>query len=318
MNKADVIDRLRQTKAAPLADFLSELLKPSLQILTQRRALSELPLGASRMGGCPDMPPDFSWPHFEDYPLDFLCQLDLEEVARAECVAGLPKTGWLLFFYHDEEQPWGFDPKDAGKFHVLYFDCPRDSLTRKETPPRPSPKPVPQGLGGLLGRLFSKGERQEANAADPDYPDAFESCRLEFLCRWTPPDPLDEIQGITVDDNLFDDYAEFVADLEGDPPLNDLNHRILGYPSVVQNPMELECQLVTNGIYCGSSKGYNSAKARSLEGGARDWILLLQIDSDDDGPGWMWGDMGRLYYWIRREDLAAKNFDRAWVILQCG
>jgi hypothetical protein len=31
--------------------------------------------------------------------------------------------------------------------------------------------------------------------------------------------------------------------------------------------------------------------------------LLLQVDSDDDA-GMMWGD-GRIYYWIRRENLIA-------------
>jgi uncharacterized protein YwqG len=32
----------------------------------------------------------------------------------------------------------------------------------------------------------------------------------------------------------------------------------------------------------------------------------------------MWGDAGCLYYWIRAEDLRARRFDRAWMILQCS
>lgn len=32
----------------------------------------------------------------------------------------------------------------------------------------------------------------------------------------------------------------------------------------------------------------------------------------------MWGDVGRLYYWIRREDLAQRRFDKVWLVLQCG
>ena len=48
--------------------------------------------------------------------------------------------------------------------------------------------------------------------------------------------------------------------------------------------------------------------------------LLLQIDTDedDDGPCWMWGDCGRLFYWIRPEDLAARRFDRITFVLECG
>jgi hypothetical protein len=53
-----------------------------------------------------------------------------------------------------------------------------------------------------------------------------------------------------------------------------------------------------------------------LESGRYDWILLLQLDSDDDA-GMMWGDVGMLYFWIKREDLKKENFDNVWMILQC-
>ena len=94
-------------------------------------------------------------------------------------------------------------------------------------------------------------------------------------------------------------------------------HKLLGHPNVIQNDMELECQLVSNGVYCGDSEGYRSKEAAALSPGAADWMLLLQIDSDDD-TGMMWGDAGMLYFWIRRQDLAARAFDRVWMILQCG
>jgi len=80
--------------------------------------------------------------------------------------------------------------------------------------------------------------------------------------------------------------------------------------------MELECQLVSNGIYCGDPEGYQSEEARSLQSGAEDWRLILQVDSDEDS-GMMWGDVGMIYYWMRVQDLAARNFDRSWMILQC-
>lgn len=75
--------------------------------------------------------------------------------------------------------------------------------------------------------------------------------------------------------------------------------------------MRLECQLVSNGIYCGDPSGYQDPRRASLESGAADWQLLIQIDSDADRLGWMWGDMGRLYFWNRRQDLAAANFEGA-------
>ncbi|MEG1930997.1 MAG: DUF1963 domain-containing protein [Anaerovorax sp.] len=32
----------------------------------------------------------------------------------------------------------------------------------------------------------------------------------------------------------------------------------------------------------------------------------------------MFGDCGRLYYFIRTEDLKKQCFDRVWLIVQCG
>jgi uncharacterized protein YwqG len=80
--------------------------------------------------------------------------------------------------------------------------------------------------------------------------------------------------------------------------------------------MRLECQLVTNGIYCGNSSGYRDPRAKVLEPGATDWRLLLQLDSDDR-VGWMWGDVGRVYFWAIQQDIAACDFDKSWAILQC-
>jgi uncharacterized protein YwqG len=31
----------------------------------------------------------------------------------------------------------------------------------------------------------------------------------------------------------------------------------------------------------------------------------------------MWGDGGRLYFWIPRESLAQRRFEDVWMILQC-
>jgi hypothetical protein len=72
-------------------------------------------------------------------------------------------------------------------------------------------------------------------------------------------------------------------------------HRLLGHPDPVQGDMQVECQLVTNGLYCGDSTGYQGPRANELRGEAAKWRLLLQIDSQDEA-GMMWGDVGRIYY----------------------
>lgn len=93
-------------------------------------------------------------------------------------------------------------------------------------------------------------------------------------------------------------------------------HRLLGHPDQIQGDMMLECQLASNGINVGGRRVRDETE-RALEVGARDWRLLLQIDSDDRS-GMMWGDVGRLYYWIRANDLREGRWDRVWMVLQCG
>jgi len=84
---------------------------------------------------------------------------------------------------------------------------------------------------------------------------------------------------------------------------------------VIQNEMDVQCQLVTHGS---PLEDFQTLAAKRLEDTTRDWIMLLQLDTDDSGPpGWMWGDAGCLYFWIRQQDLAAHRFERCWTILQC-
>ena len=50
-----------------------------------------------------------------------------------------------------------------------------------------------------------------------------------------------------------------------------------------------------------------------------DWILLLQFASiQEDDYELMFGDVGNLYFYIRKQDLAERNFDKIWLVLQCG
>jgi uncharacterized protein YwqG len=108
-------------------------------------------------------------------------------------------------------------------------------------------------------------------------------------------------------------YGQALTDDQPDQVI----HRLLGHPDPVQGDMQLECQLASSGIYCGDARSQHDPRAAALGAGAAEWRLLLQIDSDQDA-GMLWGDVGRIYYWIRAQDLAARRLDQAWLILQCG
>lgn len=88
-----------------------------------------------------------------------------------------------------------------------------------------------------------------------------------------------------------------------------------GLPFIVQDDlMELECEATSEGINVGRGFGtwIGRAKAPALR---KKWQLLLQMPSLDE-LGIMWGDSGFLYFWIRRDDLARRDFSKAWLILQ--
>lgn len=82
--------------------------------------------------------------------------------------------------------------------------------------------------------------------------------------------------------------------------------------------MQVECQLASNGVYCGDGNYLKRPEAQSLIPGADSWRLLLQIDSHEDETGMMWGDVGRLYFWIKEDDLALRKWGATWMVLQCG
>ena len=50
-----------------------------------------------------------------------------------------------------------------------------------------------------------------------------------------------------------------------------------------------------------------------------EWLLLFQLDTVSDGDfELMFGDCGRIYFFIRRENLAARRFVDGGGVLQCG
>ena len=239
--------------------------------------------GASRFGGRPDLPAGFTWPVRDGVPLAFLAQLDL----AALHVGDLPQTGWLLVFYDVARQPWGFDADDRDAARVVHVQAPRAALRRAAAPP----------------------------PGTTEYP----RCTLDLTSSIDLPDPFDAIlpdHEVDLADDELDAYGDALAELAGHDAAH-ADHHLLGHPQLIQGDMRHQCALVTSGLALTDEATLEGPAAQLLTRGAsRQWRLLLQLDSDQDGPGWTWADEGRLYLWIRRDDLAAARFDEVWVILQ--
>ena len=76
--------------------------------------------GTSRIGGCPDLPADTSWPECYGWPLVFLAQLNLSEL-HAVSPSVLPRRGMLFFFGYftpDGEAMWIRPAKE--EWRVIY------------------------------------------------------------------------------------------------------------------------------------------------------------------------------------------------------
>ena len=91
----------------------------------------------------------------------------------------------------------------------------------------------------------------------------------------------EQIETFPPDDDSFEENDD------NDTVEREAQHQMLGYPVYIQD-----------------------------EDMAPGKVLLLQLDTDDD-TGWMWGDMGMIYFWIAPQELDARNFDDVRLILEC-
>jgi uncharacterized protein YwqG len=83
---------------------LKPCIKMSLALAGQWNSASatisdQTPIGASKYGGHPDVPPGFEWPLIDGMPLPFMAQIRLEEVAPFDMENALPHEGFLLIFF---------------------------------------------------------------------------------------------------------------------------------------------------------------------------------------------------------------------------
>lgn len=260
-----------------------------------------------RFGGQPDVPPDFEWPYFvtdafcddevKPRPLSFLAQFDCAALAPLDAEGLLPREGVLSFFYETLSQRWGFDPEDADCARVFWFPD-RAAL---------APAEFPEDMEEYC-RFPVLPVRGRSETEYPSYEefsvmlDLLKSCIASGQSPW-------KVFG-KVRDGLRG-YEDIL------PPW----HRLLGWPDIIQGCMTQECELISRGYSTGS--GYEDIPLEVLEETEKtamdDWRLLFQLDSGVSAEGFSldFGDSGSIYFYIRKEDLAIRRFDRVWLILQC-
>lgn len=279
-------------------------------------------LGTSRIGGLPDLPIGVAWPRWDarayfqheleeaqaslarvhderarafwrgrverfapaaeaaPRPLSFLAQLGCADLAGS----GLPlPAGLLSFFYDLQERPWGYDPLHRGAWLVL-FTPPDQALVRRERP----------------------------DDLDPEL--SVPSKPLAARPTWTFPLVLNH-DGADLwrwDDPEMEAAFERLDSIDPEPW-----HQVGGHPDQIQGDMQRSCALVTQGVYLGRPPDIPTAQLDRMAASDPNWRLLFQFASDDD-ISWMWGDLGKVYFWMREQDIVAGAWDNAWLQLQSG
>ena len=92
-------------------------------------------------------------------------------------------------------------------------------------------------------------------------------------------------------------WYELSIRVMGQEPPGGTTHHLLGHAQLVQ-------------------RDPRGMAAKHRGGEAEDWSLLLQLETDEEGPNWMWGDVGTVYFMVRDEDRQARRFEEAWLVLQ--
>lgn len=305
------------------------------------------PLGASRLGGEPDLPPDLDWPtrppfkpkwewagdtpgsvllgprhwlhrlfrtrRWKDaregwersrraereirnraWPLSFVAQIDFAELNAVHPLDGFPSAGRLMLFCDAFDWPWG-ESEDQARARAVFIEEPAERLQRRRPP---AEFDGPEAGAVTPAWVFKpRALRPTAWLLPPQLGSReIAAFRAEQPAAWAYQGPAEAA------------YARFWANLyAGHPetfgPSGERIHQVGGAAVSIQDPVEAECAK------------HADATPEPLAA-ADNWQLVLQIDSDIE-VGMEWGDVGRLYLCARKDDLAARRFDRCWMAMQC-
>lgn len=98
------LEAARAAGAKKKVELDLEALRPCVALTSRKAKKGELGLGATKLGGLPDLPKGTAWPSGESgKPMEFLGQVRLEDLAPYDAEGLLPTHGLLSFFAGDFE-----------------------------------------------------------------------------------------------------------------------------------------------------------------------------------------------------------------------
>lgn len=289
-SKNRLIKVIKECVNEPFTQIVINAITPSIRIVSNLS--KSIKVGQSKFGGIPDLPLGMDWiqNNTTNKKYSFLCQINLKEISKFEEANKLPQEGILSFFFD-------LDSSDDGR--VIYI--PDKSKLSKPNIPIEF-EPIKQSF---LKRIFSRKPHTKLIkevacnfSLDYSFPSA-NSLLIEKnkrILNISLP-ALDAFQ-----DELFERKYD-----ENDSE-DTANHRILGLYEGIQDEYQ---ELILNHIFHNPTDLTIEQINKSLE-----WKLLFQMDSDRDLK-FNYLDSGRIYFFIKQEDLESQHFERVKVLSDC-
>jgi uncharacterized protein YwqG len=134
--KEQAITCIRQSGMPHIANDLISLLRYSIRLNIDTVPEQSLELGASKIGGTPDLPAGIGWPTSKGVPLPFYAQIRCADLVPYDQGKVLPHTGWLYFFY-DVLSDLSYSARRQNRsdsWRVLYAPLETEKLHRTPAP----------------------------------------------------------------------------------------------------------------------------------------------------------------------------------------
>lgn len=293
-----------------LEEKIVSLAQPSIRMTRTPIRDDSLPMGASKLGGHPDLPPNFQWQYYGAKPLTFIGQFKLSELTPHDTLGVLPPHGMLYFFYQADEMPWGQSEEREG-WQVVYIVDENAPLVR-------TAHPTYQGEWGMT--------------------DALPAHRIAFLGALSLPAFLSDAHAdfdhdsMSISKEWTEEQRRWSSGYEVYWKLLELStrepyHFWLGHPRLIQYYIRWDVgkwSVVTQNQNIMSQKNtksneyhYSDEQIAHILSAMTKWQFLFQIDTDDSlGLTGIYG--GTLYVYIPKTSLATKRFEDCWTIMQCS
>lgn len=262
-----------------------KLIKPAIGLLTIKIESDNLKIGASKIGGKPDLPKDVSWPRLNDSDLVFCAQYNISELKKCDVENLLPEKGMFYIFIgiSGEWNEFSIEQKDCKIFFIENLE----DLERKEYPTT----------------LNVEGKVEPAE--------------IQFFESLTIPDD-ENYKLIDFDEKYEDFYFHFYQDTEEyiAEELNDLAdnmHQILGEDKSVQSSVVYEFSRNELNI---SDEEYLEKWTEILEN-SKTFSNLIQLDCFDSNTNLSkFGGSGVFYIGLKTKELENKNFTNLIISFQ--